>query len=62
MFKPESVEEKIARIDENVEALLHALPMIQRHDRELFALKIIVVFTSPLLMFWMAHKLGIPIF
>lgn len=61
-FRNESTEEKIARIDENVEHLLDALPMIQRHDRELFALKLIIGIVAPLFTFWLANKLGIQIF
>ena len=61
-MKKESVEVKIARIDLNVKNILETIPMIRRHDRELFAIKIILGASSPIFMFWLAHRLGIQIF
>lgn len=62
VVKDESLEEKIARIDTNVAILLNSLPMVQKHDRELFALKIIIGPIIPIAMFWLAHKAGVQIF
>lgn len=62
MRQESGLAERITRIDENVKTLLETLPMIRRHDRELFTLKIIIGSISPILMFWIAHQLGIQIF
>ena len=61
----ESIEAQIARIDENVKLLLKSLPMVRRHDKELFAAKVVLGIMAPLLAiipFWIAHKLGVQIF
>jgi hypothetical protein len=65
----ESHGEKIARIDENVKALMTSLPMIQKLQIESelnkrehnIALGLIALTATPIIS-WFCKKLGIPIF
>lgn len=46
----------------NVRVLLKTLPLIERHEKELFVSKVFLAVVSPIGAFWLANKLGVKIF
>lgn len=61
-MKDEPLEVRVARIDMNVRVLLKTLPLIERHEKELFVSKVFLAVVSPIGAFWLANKLGVKIF
>ncbi len=53
---------KLAEVHTNVKSLMDVIPVVRRHDNELFALKLFLFVATPIFTFWVANKLGIQIF
>jgi hypothetical protein len=62
MDEKEPLEVQVARIDANVKTILEITPLIRKHDKELYVLKVLAAPASLLMVGWLAQKLGIQIF